>query len=158
MTKDTNNWFANLSNLNTLPNTDKFQTLFADFGVRGQDALVKSTKVAEEFADITKANVEALVNSSRIAAAGAQSLGQEAVAYGRDGIEQASKQVKTLAEAKSPTEFFQLQGDFARAAFDRMVAESSRLTETMVKLAGEAIQPLSNRATVNAERLNTIVA
>ena len=75
-----------------------------------------------------------------------------------DGIEQAANAVRSFAEAKSPTEFLQLQGEFARSSFDRLVAESSKLTETMVKLAGEAVQPLSNRASVNAERLNKIVA
>ena len=52
----------------------------------------------------------------------------------------------------------QLQSELARTSFDRMVAESSKLTESMVKLAGEAFQPLSNRATANAERFNTLVA
>jgi phasin family protein len=52
----------------------------------------------------------------------------------------------------------QLQGEFARASFDRMVAEGSKLTESMVKLAGEAFQPLQNRASANADRFNTLVA
>ena len=73
-------------------------------------------------------------------------IGQDASLSGREGIEQASDAVKTLAEAKSPTEFFQIQSELARASFDRMVAEGSKLTEAMVKLAGEAVQPLSNRA------------
>ena len=42
--------------------------------------------------------------------------------------------------------------------FDRMVAESSKLTERMVKLAGEAAEPLQTRASLNAERVNTLVA
>jgi hypothetical protein len=42
----------------------------------------------------------------------------------------------------------QLHTDFARAQFDRFVAESSRLPETFVKLAGEAIPPIQSRATV----------
>jgi phasin family protein len=73
-------------------------------------------------------------------------------------VEQAADAIRSLAEAKSPTEYLQLQGEFARASFDRMVAESSKLTESMVKLAGEAFQPLSNRASANAERFNTLVA
>ena len=66
--------------------------------------------------------------------------------------------IRTLAEAKSPTEYLQLQGEFARASFDRMVAEGSKMTETMVKLAGQAFQPIQNRAAANAERFNTLVA
>ena len=80
------------------------------------------------------------------------------VASGRDGIEQASDAVKSLAEAKSPAEFFQIQSELARASFDRFVAETSKLTERVVKLAGEAAEPLQTRASLNAERINTLVA
>ncbi|MGH6729378.1 MAG: phasin family protein, partial [Sphingomicrobium sp.] len=102
--------------------------------------------------------VEAIVEAGRVAVEGARTLGQDMVATGRDGVEQASDAIRSLAEAKSPTEYMQLQGEFARASFDRMVADGSKLTESMVKLAGEAFQPLQNRASANAERFNTLVA
>jgi len=108
--------------------------------------------------DLAKANVEALVEAGRIAATGVKSLGQDVLASGREGLEQASDAVKTLAEAKSPTEFFQIQSELARASFDRFVAETSKLTERVVKLAGEAVEPLQTRASLNAERINSLVA
>ena len=161
MTIDTNNWFANLGNFpkfDALPGADKFQSLLTDAGERSQEAVRRSSEVAEEFAGVAKANVEAFVTAGRIAATGAKSLGQDIVARGREGVEQASEAVKTLAEAKSPTEFFALQSEIARTSFDRLVSEGSRLTESMVKLAGEAMQPLSNRASANAERIKNAVA
>ena len=161
MTIDTNNWFANLGNFpkfDALPGADKFQGLLAYAGERSQEAVRKSTEAAEQLADVAKANVEAFVAAGRIAATGAKSLGQDIVARGREGVEQASEAVKTLAEAKSPTEFFQLQSEIARTSFDRMVSEGSRLTESLVKLTGEAIQPLSNRASQNIERIKNAVA
>ena len=139
-------------------NLTPFQTIFADAGERGQEVAKRSQKVAEELADLTRANVEAIVEAGRVAVEGARSLGQDMVATGRDGVEQASDAIRSLAEAKSPTEYMQLQGEFARASFDRMVAEGSKLTESMVKLAGEAFQPLQNRASANADRFNTLVA
>ena len=154
MTNDLNKLFA----FDALPGADKFQTLFADAGERGQEIVRKSQKAAEELAELAKANVEALAEAGRIATAGARTLGQDALASGRQSIEQASTAVKTLAEAKSPTEFFQLQSELARASFDRVVAEGSKFTEQLVKLAGEAVQPLSTRASLNAERLNDIAA
>ncbi len=135
-----------------------FQSLFADANERSQDLAKRSQKVAGELADLARANVEAVVEASRVAAEGARSLGQDVAATSRDGVEQAADAIRSLAEAKSPTEYLQLQSEFARASFDRVVAESSRLTESLVKLAGEAFQPLSNRATANAERFNTLVA
>ena len=154
MAYDFNQMFAGFQ----LPGTDKFQDLFSGAGERSQDLVAKSQKAAENMTDLAKANVEAMVEAGRIAASGVKSLGQDVLASSRDGIEQASDAVKTLAEAKSPTEFFQIQSDLARASFDRFVAESSKLTERMVKLAGEAAQPLQNRASVNAERINDLVA
>jgi len=135
-----------------------FQNLFADANERSQDLAKRSQKVAGELADLARANVEAVVEAGRVAAEGARSIGQNVVASSRDGVEQAADAIRSLAEAKSPTEYLQLQSDFARQSFDRAVAESSKLTESLVKLAGEAFQPLSNRATANAERFNTLVA
>jgi phasin family protein len=135
-----------------------FQSFFADANERSQELAKKSQKVAEELADLARANVEALVEAGRVAAEGARSIGQDVVAKQRDSVEQAADAIRALAEAKSPTEYLQLQGEFARASFDRAVAETSKLTESLVKLAGEAFQPLSNRATANAERFNSLVA
>jgi phasin family protein len=135
-----------------------FQTLFSDASERSQEIVKRSQKVAEELADLARANVEAIVEAGRVASEGARSIGQDVVASSRDGVEQAADAIRALAEAKSPTEYLQLQSEFARQSFDRAVAESSKLTESLVKLAGEAFQPLSNRATANAERFNTLVA
>lgn len=148
----------NFTGFDAIPAFAPFQSMFANAGERSQDIAQRGQKVAEQFADLTRANVEAIVEASRVAAKGARTIGQDVVATGRDGVEQAADAIRSLAEAKSPTEYLQLQGNFARASFDRMVAETSKLTETMVKLAGEAFQPLSNRASANAERFNTFVA
>ena len=151
----TNNFF---NGFDAVPAFAPFQNIFADANERGQDLVKRSQKVAEELADLARANVEAVVEAGRVASEGARSIGQEVVSSSRDGVEKAADAIRSLAEAKSPTEYLQLQSDFARQSFDRVVAESSKLTESLVKLAGEAFQPLSNRATANAERFNTLVA
>ncbi|URD60579.1 phasin family protein [Sphingomonas sp. KRR8] len=156
MNYDPANWMNQFAT--AIPGADKFQTLFADAGERGQQLVERSQKVAGEVVELTRANVEALVESGKVAAAGAQTLGQEAIARTRENLEQATQQVRSLTQAGSPTEFFQLQSEIARTQFDRMVAEGSRFAESMVKLAGEAFQPLSTRAALNAEKINEITA
>jgi phasin family protein len=146
------------TNFFEVPAFAPFQSIFSDASERSQEIVKRSQKVAEELADLTRANVEAVVEAGRVASEGARAIGQDAVSKGRESFEQAADAIRSLAEAKSPTEYLQLQGDFARASFDRAIAESSKLTESLVKLAGEAFQPLSNRATANAERFNTLVA
>ena len=152
----TNNDF--FKGFDALPTFAPFQGMFADAGESGQQFAERGQKVAEELADLARANVEAIVEAGRVASEGARAISQDAVSTSREGFEKAADAIRSLAEAKSPTEYLQLQGEFARASFDRMVAEGSKMTETMVKLAGEAFQPISNRATANAERFNTLVA
>jgi phasin family protein len=156
--KRTQTMTKNAFNFDTIPAFAPFQSIFADANGRSQELVKRSQKVAEELADLARSNVEAVVEAGRVATEGARSIGQDVVAKQRDSFEQAADAIRSLAEAKSPTEYLQLQSELARASFDRAVAETSKLTESLVKLAGEAFQPLSNRASANAERFNTLVA
>lgn len=152
------NSFTSFQPFAAVPGMDRLQNLFADAGSKGQEAVEKGRKNAEELAELTRANVEAVVEAGKIAATGAKTVGEDALGRVREGIEQNVAELKSLAQATSPTEFFQLQSEIAKSNFDRMVAGLSQLTEASVKLAGEAIQPLSNRAALNAEKINEMTA
>ena len=161
---DPANWIKSFTSLNaapagqTLPGSEGLQAMINEAGSRGQNALERSRTVAEEVSGLARANMEALVETGRIAAAGAKSLGETVLERSRVGLEHAAAEVKTLTEAQSPTEFFQRQSEIARSSFDRAVADGSRFTESLVKLAGEAMRPLSSQAAVNAEKIKTIAA
>ena len=135
--------------------TDRVQAAFGDINERARTAMEKSTKLVEEMTDLAKGNIEAVVASSKVAARGVETLSQEAADYGRRSFEQASNAFKSFAEVKSPTEFFKLQSDFARSAFDGVVAETSKMSEAMIKLAGEVAEPISSRYAIAAERVKT---
>lgn len=154
MTQDFTKLFAGYE----LPGMDKANELFAGWTEKNKDAVAKSRKAAEEMNGLAKANVEAIVESGKIAVSGVKSLGEEIVAKGKDGFNEASEGFKSLADAKTMTEYFQLQSEMARGQFDKMVAEGSQLTERMVKLAGEAMQPLQARASLNAQAAKEILA
>jgi phasin family protein len=136
----------------------QLKTVFGDVNERAKGAVEKSARVAEELADLTRGNVEAFVASSKVAAKGVEAISQNAAEYGRKSFEDASAVLKSFAEVKSATDFFKLQGDFARSAFDAAVAESARVSETVLKLAGDVAEPLTSRYTVAAERVKTLAA
>ncbi|ATY33667.1 phasin [Sphingomonas psychrotolerans] len=149
--KETSTMATNFEN-----NTVKAQALFADWNDRTKTAVEKSTKLVEEANEFAKGNLEAVVESSRIAAKGLETLGQDAAEYGRKSFENATAALKTLATVKSPADFFKLQSDFVRGAFDAYVAEASKNTEAVLKLAGDAAQPISGRFAVAAEKVKTV--
>ena len=135
---------------------DRIQAAFGDVNERAKTAVAKSAKVAEELTDLTKGNVEAIVASSKIAAKGVENMTQEAADYGRRSFEEASAALKSFAEVKSPTDFFRLQSEFARSAFDSWVGQSSKASEAVIKLAGEVAEPITSRYSVAAERVKTL--
>lgn len=136
--------------------TGKAQALFAEWNDRTKAAVEKSTKLVEEANEFAKGNVEALVESGRIAAKGFEGLGQDAAEYGRKSFESATAAMKSFSSVKTPADFFKLQSDFFRTSFDSYVAEASKNTEALIKLASDAAQPLSNRVAVAAEKVKTV--
>ncbi len=132
--------------------------MFGDMNTRAKDAMSKSTKAIEDLVEFSKGNVEAMVASGRVAAKGAEEFAKYSAEYGRSAVEKANATAKQFAAVKSPTEFFQLQGDVAKQALDALVAEGSKFTESYLKLIGEISQPISNRLAVAAEKMKTTIA
>jgi phasin family protein len=137
---------------------DRIQAVFGDVNARAKTAIERNTRIAEEMTDLAKGNVEALVASTKLAAKGVEKIGRDVAEYNRKSFEDASAAIKGFAEVKSPTDLFRLQGDFARTQFDSVIAESSKLSETMIKLAGDMFEPITSRYSVAAERVKNAVA
>ncbi|MEC7400037.1 MAG: phasin family protein, partial [Pseudomonadota bacterium] len=87
-------------------------------------------------------------------ASGMQDMGRTYVEEAKTAAETVQDDVKKMAAIKSPTEFFQLQGEIARRNFDAMVATTSKNTEMMMKLVNEAFAPISTRASVATEKFS----
>lgn len=144
--------------MNSGEGAEKMQAMFGDVSTRFKAALEKSTKLGEEMVELTKGNVEAVVASARVAAKGGEALGQDATEYSKKSFESAVSMLKGMASIKSPTELFQLQSDYVKSAFDGAVAEASKLSESMLKIAGDVAQPLSSRYAVAAEKIKAVTA
>lgn len=130
--------------------------MLGDMTDRTKSAIAKGQKFVEEMNEFAKGNVEAVVESSRITAKGFESMGQDVADYSRRSFESATAALKTMATVKSPTELFKMHSDFMRTSFDAAVAEASKSTEAMLKLAGEAVQPISSRVAVGVEKAKTV--
>ena len=137
---------------------DRFQTVFGDVNERAQSTIERNTRFAEELGEFGRGNVEAMVESTKVVAKGLETVGQEVAEFGRKSFEDASAAFRSFSEVKSPADFFRLQTEFARSQFDSMVSESSKLSETMIKLAGDVAQPIASRYSVAAERVKNAVA
>jgi phasin family protein len=129
--------------------------MFADAGARAQGAVERGTKLFAEMGEFSKGNLDAVAESGRIAARGLEAMGHDAANFARSSYENSVAALRSLSSVKSPTELLQAQGELVRKAFDAMVAQTSRNTETTLKLAGEIAQPLQNRWALAAEKART---
>lgn len=131
----------------------KTTEMFGDLNGRAKSAMERSGKFVEEMNEFNKGNIEAMVESSKVAAKAAEQLAQQAAESARKNFESATAAMKSFASVKTPTEFFQLQSEYARSAFDSMMSETSKNSEQMLKLASDVFQPISNRLSVAAEKM-----
>jgi phasin family protein len=137
---------------------DRVQAVFGDANARAKTSFERSARFAEELTELQKGNVEAFVASTKVAARGVESIGQEVAEMSRKSFEDASAALRSFVEVKSPTDLFRLQGEFVRGQFDSFVAESAKMSEAMIKLAGDVAEPLTSRYTVAAQKVKTAVA
>ena len=123
-----------------------------------QTAYDKSASMVTEMTDLAKGNVEAVVESTKLFAAGVQDLGKSYADEAKSAYEIATADLKEMAAIKSPTELFQLQGKILRRNFEALIASTSKSTDAAMKLANEAMAPLSGRMNIATEKLSTIAA
>jgi len=146
-----------MAKTSTMDFTAPIKTAIADVQSKAKTVYEKGSAAFGEASDFTKGNVEAVVESSKILASGLQELGTTMVTEGRSAFEAASAEVKELAAVKTPAEFFQLQSTLVRKNFDSAVAQASKNTEAMFKLANEVMSPLSTRVTLAVEKARSAV-
>lgn len=133
----------------------RMETLTTDMNGRTKEAMAKSGKLAEEAVAFNKANLEALVEAGKIAAKNMEVLGQEVVAFGRKSVEEATVAVKGYSAVKTPADFFKLYAENSKKAFDAAVAQTSKTSELVVKMANDSFAPISNRVSVITSKMKS---
>ena len=128
--------------------TDRVKALMGDMSTRAKAAYEKGTEMVSQATEFSKGNVEALVESGKIAAKGAQEMGQTYAEDTKKGFEELTAALKEMTTVKSPTEFIELQTKLVKKSFDTAVAQTSKNSEMFLKLAGDVFQPISNRVSV----------
>ncbi len=120
-----------------------------------------SKQVFATFEDVVgfqKDNVEAFVASSTILTKGFEVLSKEIAAFTQAQYEQSVATTKALFAVKSVKELVDLQTEFAKSSFDALVAEATKVSETGIKVANEAAEPITARVNAAVEKLSKLKA
>ena len=132
--------------------TAKIETANAA-GVRAmKDQVEKTMSTLGELNTHSRKNLEAVIASATAATKGAESLGAQAMAYGKKSLEDGVGAAKSLASAKSLQEAVELQTAYAKTAFEGYIHEMTRMSETVAASMKEAMAPINERVSALIER------
>jgi phasin family protein len=115
---------------------------------QGIKTMMKST---EDFVAFGQANMEAFVKSSQIWSAGVQELSKQIATSAKASYEESVSTFKAISTAKSVKEAMDLQSTFAKAALEKAMAESNKLTDASIKLTEQTLAPITARVTLAVE-------
>ncbi len=109
-------------------------------------------KSTEEMVSFGQGNVEAVMKSSQIWATGMQDLSKHFAATAQAQLDETMATLKALSSVKSLKEALELQSTLAKTAMEKMMAEGGKLTDASMKLAEQAIAPITARVTLATEK------
>jgi len=141
----------------TLKGSPIMKNSFENVTVTAREQMEKASQSAykgyEDLTKLQKDNWEAVVAASQIWTKGAESVGKAWMSLAQESMEHAASTAKALVGVKSLREAVDLQTDFAKGSFDKIVAEGTKLSETAVKVANDAMEPITARMNVTVEKL-----
>jgi phasin family protein len=129
---------------------------FESSQVKMKEHVEKAMKSAEEMVAFSQGNMEAFVKASQIFTTGMQDISKHLAASTKHSSEEYVAFTKSLMGVKSVKEAVDLQSGFAKASVEKAVAETSKITDASVKLAEQAIAPITARLTLAVEKFGKI--
>jgi len=112
----------------------------------------KAMASAGDFLAFGQGNLDAFMKSSQIWAAGVQELSKHVAATAQSGFQETLASFQALSGVKSAREALDIQVGLARANLEKAVAETGKITDTSLKLAEQAMAPITARMTLAAEK------
>jgi hypothetical protein len=102
---------------------------------------VPMVKTFDDMQKTSNANVDATVQSFEGVTKATQAIATEVADYTKRSFETGTKTMENLLGAKSLDKAFQVQSEYARAAYEDYVSHARKLGELYTDLAKEAFSP-----------------
>lgn len=118
-----------------------------------KERLEKSVASYGEVSAFGKQSVEAIVSASSVTAKGVESLNAEILAFAKTHMEDTLAAGKALTGAKTLQELMDLQGEYAKAAFDGYMGQVTKIGELTTKIAKEAFEPINAQLQAAVEKM-----
>ena len=125
--------------------TQTFEAIAADSQKAAQEQLEKISNGFEKLSVFGQENVDAVLKTQEIATKAAEGISAELSAYTKKSFEDSVSAAQDFATAKNVTELFEKQSAFAKAYFEGLVKQSSKVNDLVAASAKDIAQPLNAR-------------
>jgi len=125
---------------------------------QAQKAATEMKKAADEAVAFGRGNAEAFTQSAQLYFAGVQDLSRQMVATMQGLSDHAIEAAKAMSSAKSLKDVADLQASLTRTAFEKSLADATKMREAAMKLAEQSFAPISARMNLAAEKLARPIA
>jgi len=105
----------------------------------------------DDLVAIGQDNVEAFAKAGSLFAEGIQDINMAWFALAQESAENAAKAVDKTLACKSLTDVLELQGKLGKSNYDKLMANSQKLSKMSQKLAEEVSQPIAERVNAASE-------
>ena len=112
----------------------------------------KAMKTAEQMMSFGQGNMEAMMKAGQIWAAGVQDLGKTFAATAQASLDQTMSTWKAMAGVKSLKEAIDLQSGLAKTSLESAMTQTGQLTDASIKLAEQAMAPITARVSLAVEQ------
>lgn len=107
----------------------------------------------EDLNGFGKDNVDALVKSTTALVKGLEDLGQALFRMSQENMESTLAAAKSVLACTTLRQMVDFHNDLAKNGFDKLMTESSKVSELTLKVANDALEPIQARVNVAVEKL-----
>ncbi len=120
---------------------------------RARGGMQRVSELARGYVDVQRETIETVAEAGKIYGEGLQGLAKHAAEISRVQFEDSMAHLRSLTSVKSVTELMHLQSEFARLTASRALTETSTLVEDYMKVASQALAPVTARAREAAQKV-----
>ncbi|MHA1597615.1 MAG: phasin family protein [Alphaproteobacteria bacterium] len=105
----------------------------------------------DDLAAFGQGNVDAFVKAGSVFAEGLQNINKMWLDLAQESADTAAQAVEKSLSCKSLTEVLEVQSKISKSNYDKLMANSQKLSEMSQKLAEDVAQPIAERARAASE-------
>jgi phasin family protein len=135
-----------------------YDRLFGSTKEQVEKASATAFKSYEDLSKFSKENLDAYVAAGTTVAKGFETISRAWVSFAQETFDASAQVAKAMLTAKTLREAVDVQTDFAKTTFDKLVSEGTKVSELSVKVANEAAEPISARLNATIEKFLKPVA